>query len=442
MSEIIIKPFKNGRDTGLNGEIACPSDKSVTHRSIIFAAVATGKCTIENPLLGADCLSTMQVFRDLGVSIELDESQSPPVVNIDSPGWKAWKSPQNKLDFGNSGTTARLLTGVFAAVEGLVVTASGDESLNSRPMSRVVTPLRKMGADISGAEGGKYLPLTITGRPLEAMEHVIDKASAQVKSCLLLAGLFSEGEMLVGLPAGSRDHTEIMLRKLGAPLVSSYGDGREEVRLKGPWEVPLRSYNVPGDPSSAAFWGVLAGISKKPNLTITRVMKNRTRTGFLDALKRFGVEFHTKDKKIKNSCEPVTDIIFTGSCLNGIVITPEEIPTLIDEVPVLAVLAAFAEGPSRFCGLGELRVKESDRLEATYQLLQSMGSECFVDGDDLVIRGGLQQCKAFVCNPLHDHRIAMAAAIGAKFSDGPCEIKQQQCVAVSYPEFFQELSKF
>jgi 3-phosphoshikimate 1-carboxyvinyltransferase len=441
----------DGNPAPLDTTIVCPPDKSLTHRAVMFASMATGLSRIDNPLLGADCRSTMAVFRALGVQIELhEEANRPAYLLVDSPGWHAWKSPSERLDFGNSGTTARLLTGVFAATDGLVVEASGDASLNARPMGRVVNPLRSSGARIEGksddGQGGITLPLKISGTELKPAHYKIDKASAQIKSCLLLAGMRVHGETVVELPIGSRDHTEKILAAIGAIIQVNQTSTTETITLKGPVTVPARDVLVPGDPSSAAFWAVYGAIRLGSKLTITNVLSNFTRCGFIGVLQDFGVEVHhqisSDHHSGRDAIEPAGDItIHAAHPLKGIVIKGEQIPTLVDEIPILAVAAAFARGPSRFEDLAELRVKESDRLAETKNLLLAMGCGCDIEGDDLVIEGGLKKSKAFSYHSRHDHRLAMAAAIAAQFAEGPCTIEAADCADVSYPGFYEELAR-
>jgi len=447
MSDLAIEPFKEGRNHKVIGQLSCPPDKSITHRALIFSAMARGTSQITNPLLGADCLSTMQVFRDLGVAIALPNGQSKSIT-VRSEGWSSWKSPQHPLDYGNSGTTARLLTGVFAASPNLIIEASGDSSLNKRPMQRVVGPLQTMGADITGETNGSYLPYKITGVQLKSQEHVFDKASAQVKSCMIMAGMNTKGKTTIKLPHGSRDHTEKMLELMAAPISSKVLEEKgikwEVVSIDGPWHPVAKDYSIPGDPSSAAFWSVLGAISlnKSTYITITNMLYNETRIGFLKALKRLGVNYAIVEKMMQNSPEPVVDLVIKNSQLKGTEIEATLIPAMIDEVPVLAVLAAFAQGETWFRGLEELRVKESDRLEQTHALLKLMGAESKIVGNDLWIKGGLEQVTSFKYNPHHDHRLAMAAAVAAKFAMQTCTVEEHECAAVSYPAFYNCLENF
>lgn len=436
-STLTVSPLPKGRDGVVKGELTCPPDKSVTHRSVIFAAMAKGRSRILYPLLGADCRSTMGVFRALGCQIV----HAGDAVEVESPGWDGWTSPIVPLDFGNSGTTARLLTGVFASTPGLFVTCWGDGSLSKRPMGRVVEPLRSVGAQICGRENGRLLPLSILGTKLKAGSHLVDKATAQVKSALLLAGMNIEGETKVSLPLGSRDHTEKMLTALGATFRREADAKQEHLYVKGPFRPKARTFAVPGDPSSAAFFAVLGAIVAGADLTIRGVLENETRTGFLTILKRMGANLEVKRRPAgPNDLEPVTDLVIKGGApLQAVDMEPGLAPTLIDEIPILAVAALFAKGESRFRGLEELRVKESDRLEKTLELLRVAGGKARAEGDDLLVEGGAK-IRAFTFDPDEDHRLAMAASILAQTADGPCEIKDPECVTVSFPGFFESLS--
>lgn len=435
---LTIEPFPRGRDQPITGECVCPPDKSVTHRSVMFASMAQGESLILSPLMGADCRSTMGVFRALGAT--LDEGEG--AVRVVSPGWDGLRSPELPLDFGNSGTTARLLTGVFSASEGLFVTCFGDASLSKRPMGRVVTPLRRVGARIMGREDGRLMPLAILGSRLQAGEHVVDKASAQVKSALLLAGLNIAGTTVVRLPGGSRDHTEKMLKAMGATLSVAHGDdGSERIEVRGPFRPMPRRYKVPGDPSSAAFLAVLAALSGG-TVRIRAMLDNPTRTGFVKLLERFGAHVAKSGPLADpDALEPMVDLTVTGGrALEAVDMEAAMAPSLIDEVPILSVVALFAKGTSRFRGLSELRVKESDRLAKTIELLKRAGGEAYAEGDDLIVQGGMAQAKRFRYAPDWDHRLAMAAAVLAKFADGPCVVEDPDCVRVSFPGFFDVLS--
>lgn len=434
-----ISPFAEGRKKSLKGTLHCPPDKSVTHRSVMFAAMAKGKSEVLQPLLGADCLSTVGCFKALGVEVTFEDHR----LLVSSPGWDGWQSPFTPLDYGNSGTTARLLTGLIAATPGLFVTAFGDGSLSRRPMGRVVEPLLRVGAKIVGRDGGRFLPYAVSGQELKPGDHQVDKPTAQVKSALILAGLNARGTTTVTLPKGSRDHSERMLQALGADLAIKQDNRREEISVRGPFRPNPRTYLVPGDPSSAAFFLVLGALASG-TLTVTEVLENPTRTGFLTVLRRMGADIRPTPSAPKaGRLEPVVDLtILGGQELKAVDVEPELAPTLIDEVPILAVAAMFAEGTTRLRGLEELRVKESDRLAKTIELISAAGGKAWAEGDDLLIAGGCKKAAAFSFDPAEDHRLAMTAAIVAKFSEGPCQVQDPECVAVSFPGFFDVLAHF
>jgi 3-phosphoshikimate 1-carboxyvinyltransferase len=425
----------------VQGDLRCPPDKSITHRAVMFAALAKGDSRIQHPLLGADCRSTMAAMSALGVTISIDGVKGE--VSVRSPGWDGWTSPAMPLDFGNSGTTTRLLAGLYAATPGLFVTCFGDASLSKRPMGRVVEPLRRAGAKISGRSGGGLLPLAIEGAKLKAMSHKVDKASAQVKSALVLAGLNTEGETTVTLPVGSRDHTEKMLRRFGAKLTTTTDGKTETISVTGPFRPAPGVFDVPGDPSSAAFLCVLGAIAGDGELKVRRVLDNPTRTGFLTILDRMGAKVARQPSPDQgNVVEPVVDLtVRAGAPLIAVDMEPTLAPTLIDEIPILAIAARFAKGTSRFRGLEELRVKESDRLAMTIALVTAAGGRAWAEGDDLFVEGTDAPVPAFTFDPDADHRLAMAAAVVAKVATGPCVIKDPDCVAVSFPDFFDVLAK-
>lgn len=435
-----------GSQSNFHFVMSCSPDKSITHRAIMFAAMAKGSSRIFRPLLGEDCISTINVFRSLGVLIEIVKvsPEDEGLLKVESPGVEGWKSPRDTLDFGNSGTTARLLMGLFSSVPGLNVTCKGDASLSKRPMRRVVEPLRKMGAVIMGASDGEFLPLSIEGVELTAMAHDIATSSAQVKSCLLLAGLNVKGRTTVRLPAGSRDHTEKFLQALEAPLSIEQNGETEVVSITGPFRPRAQDLRIPGDPSSAAFFVVLGVLA--PNgakVTIQDVLVNPTRTGFIAAVEQTGAKVESRNHRHEGFIEPVCDLEIAGvSALQPIQISESMVPTLIDEIPVLAVLAMFANGQSTFCGLSELRVKESDRLARTAELITLAGGKVEVEGDTMRIIGNPNlQVKSFTYDSAGDHRLAMAAAIIAARAINTIMIKDAACVDVSFPDFFVHLEK-
>ncbi len=426
----------------IEGRLPCPPDKSLTHRAVMFSSLARGESRVSHALMGQDCRSTMDCFRALGVQIE----ESGNDLRIFSPGWDALKTPSVVLDCGNSGTTARLLLGILAATPGVEATLTGDESLKKRPMARVTDPLRRVGAEISeSAETGR-LPLRVRGRPLSSGLHVVDKASAQVKSALILAGLRTTGTTTVELPRGSRDHTERFLATIGASLVTQTDGPLERVSVTGPVHFPSGHWHVPGDPSSAAFLCVAVSLLTKGSLRICHVLNNPTRDGFLRVLRAMGAHIDAVEAASFESTspsqwlEPVHDlIVHAGARLCGVHVTPDMVPSLVDEVPILAVAAAFADGPSTFEGLDELRVKESDRLAMTEALLRAMGAVARVEGTTLHVQGGLAQARPFTFDPNWDHRLAMSAGVAALRASAPCTVLGSDCVDVSFPDFFAVL---
>jgi 3-phosphoshikimate 1-carboxyvinyltransferase len=429
------------RRNAVCAEFVTPADKSLTHRAVMFACIAKGKSTIFEPLLGADCQSTIAAFQQLGCKILQSEPGDKSCLKISSPGIAGFSNPTAPLNFGNSGTTARLMTGLLSSISHLTVSVFGDESLSVRPMSRVVDPLLQMGAAISGPSNGKFLPLTIKGTVLRAGSYEIDKASAQVKSALLLAGMGTSGVMTIRLPSGARDHTELLLLKLGAAIVVRQVDGIEEIQFTGPFDPPPIALEIPGDPSSAAFFAVLAAVLPGAKIRLNKVLVNPTRTGYFSVLRRMGVVIKERGLVNPNLMEACADVEFIGpQALSPVTILSHEIPTLIDEIPILAVAALYALGESRFCGLGELRVKESDRLTATQNLILAAGGKAEILGDDLIITGQKMLRENITIDSLGDHRLAMAAGILAKTLRGESLIEGSAWVDVSFPGFFDTLN--
>lgn len=417
--------------------VLCGRDKSLTHRSVMFASLAQGKSRIDYPLLGADCLSTINCFRALGVAITV-APQKDGVIEVTSPGVKGFQLPTMALDCGNSGTTARLMTGILSALPGMRATLIGDASLSQRPMDRIAEPLKELGADVSGQGAKCFMPLQVVGKALNPKSIKANKASAQIKSAVILAGMLSHGTYKITLPKGGRDHTEKMLQQMGAKLTHQFSGSDEEITVTGPFVPAPQSYFIPVDPSSAAFMAVLGLLRQGGKVTMPEVLDNPTRTGFIQVLQRMsGAAVVFSPVQDKRFVEPTGTLqVLGGSGLLGTAIEPEEVPTLVDEIPILAVAAAFAKGPSRFSGLGELRVKESDRLAKTFELLQLAGAKAKIEGDDLLIEGGLSHAKPFTYDTKEDHRLAMAATILAQRASGPCQVSNPECVSVSFPHFF------
>ncbi len=435
-----IKPAKH-----IFGAINLPGDKSISHRAAIFAALAEGESRIENFSTAADCASTLDCLKNLGVEIVRENS----TVYINGVGKNGFRKPVKELDCGNSGTTVRLLAGVLAGQEFDSV-LTGDESLSARPMKRVITPLEKMGAVIESNEN--RLPLKIRGKnPLSAIEYEMPVASAQVKSCLLLAGMNAEGITKVQSPKSkaqsptSRNHTEIMLKNLGAKIEEDFlvsgEDFAHRVSVAGDSVLSAKDFFVPSDISSAAFFAVAAACLENSDLLIKNAGLNRTRTAFLDAMKKFGANIEIANEK-ENGGEIFGDIRVFGKVeikTKNNLIGGEMIANLIDEVPVLAVFGTQIEGGLEIRNAEELRVKESDRIKATVENLKRMNAavEEFPDG----LRVEKSELQGAKIESFGDHRIAMAFAVAALFATGETEITGAESAQVSFPEFFEVLAK-
>ena len=417
------------------------ADKSLTHRAVMLASMASGVSEIVNPLDGDDCSATRSVFQNLCVEISENQTQDGKKSwTVHSPGMDRWRSPMVEQDLGNSGTSARLLTGLFAGVPGLTVTLTGDESLRSRPMTRVVEPLRNMVAKISGPNDGATLKLTITGTSIKFTTHYLGTPSAQIKSALLLAGISADGETLIDIPSGGRDHTEIMLNALGAMIRRTWRFGRELISIVGPWRPKNFHCEIPTDPSSVAFFGALAALHPGMQCRAHRVLQNPTRIGFFKVLSRMGVEvvWSDVDKSHKYLGETVANLMVYRAAdrhLKAINIHQDDIAAMIDEIPALAVLCSFAEGTSMISGLAELRVKESDRLSAIEALLKAAGIDVRVEEDSLVIAG---QTSASAFNfSSQDHRMVMSAMILATRAAAPSTISGLSWIRTSFPLFLE-----
>ncbi len=427
-------------------EVLCPPDKSLTHRALMFAALAPGQSVIAHPLLGEDCIATARAFQAMGVQVELVEDSTgyEQRMVVTSPGQKGWRSPAQALDCANSGTSARLLLGLLASTPGLQATLSGDASLSRRPMARVVEPLKRMGAKFTA--GGDTLPISVLGSALTAAALESNVASAQVKSAILLAALNTAGATSIRMPRGGRDHTEKLLRKLGCAIRTKIDDTHETITVTGPFVPAAQSWRVPGDPSSAAFL-IALGLLHPGSLRVRRMLDNPTRVGFLEVLKRMGATFERLPSgggdgpKMLPAMEPEVDVVVRGgNTLKAVNVLAKEVPTLIDEVPILATLAARAEGTSAFHGLAELRVKESDRLTKTAELVALAGGIAEIQGDSLLVQGRKRPLKPFVFDPVGDHRLAMAAAVIGTIAEASSVVQGGECVAVSFPGFFATLA--
>lgn len=411
----------------LRGRVRVPGDKSISHRALIFAALAEGTSTLRNLASGADVGATARVLSALGVGVEAGDA-----VTVTSTGIEGWREAGDVLDCENSGTSMRVLAGALAGRPFLSV-LSGDDSLRSRPMARVVEPLRAMGATIDGRENATRAPLLIRGGALQGMRHVLPVATAQVKSCLLLAGLQADGVTEVVSPAQSRDHTERMLAALGAPVSGEGLTVRIERGAPRPFEL-----DVPGDPSSAAFFAVAAAITPGSELVVESVSCNPTRVGFVTVMKRMGADITLRPTH--EVCgEPVGELHVRASELSGTTMSGDEIPNVIDEIPALAVAAAFADGVTEIRDAAELVVKESDRIATLHEELARLGVGVEARPDGLVVRGGRATAGSFASHG--DHRVAMAMAVAANAIAGDSRVSGWPAVSSSYPEFADDLAR-
>lgn len=412
----------------LQGSIQVPGDKSISHRSIMFGAMAKGKTTVNGFLLGDDCLSTISCFRKLGVDIQVSGTS----VTINSDGMENWIEPSEILDTGNSGTTTRLMLGILASsnVHSVLI---GDESIAKRPMKRVIEPLREMGALISGRSGGQFTPLAVQGTKLKAIDYQMPVASAQVKSAILLAGLQASGVTTVRETEVSRDHTERMLRQFGAEVTSNAG----VIQLQGGQKLSGTHVEVPGDISSAAFFLVAGAIAKDSSIRLEQVGLNPTRTGIIDVLNKMGAKLEVELKQ-STDAEPVGDLTIHSSELNGIEIGGNLIPRLIDEIPIIALLATQAHGTTVIKNAEELKVKETDRITAVVNELKKLGADIVATDDGMIIKGPVA-LSGGTLKSYGDHRIGMMGAVASVISTQPIEIEQASCISVSYPNFFDHL---
>lgn len=421
--------------SGLRGRITVPGDKSISHRSLMLGSLAEGETVIRGLLLGEDPRSTAACFRAMGAQISELNSE---LVRVQGIGLGNLREPVNVLDAGNSGTTLRLMLGILASHAGRFFTVTGDDSLRSRPMSRVVNPLRQMGASIWGRENGAKAPLAIEGQNLKSIHYHSPIASAQVKSCLLLAGLMIDGETIVTEPERSRDHSERMLAAFGADLEVDIATNT--VMLRGRSNLVGQEITVPGDISSAAFWLVAGSIVPNSDLVIENVGVNPTRTGVLEVLAAMGADISLENQRDVTG-EPVADLRVRSSQLKGCKIGGALIPRMIDEIPVLAVAASLAEGTTIIQDAAELRVKESDRIAITAKELNKMGANIIELPDGMEISGG-RSLTGNIVDSYTDHRIAMSLAIAALVAQGKTTIDRAESAAISYPSFVPTLQQF
>ena len=423
------------RITGLKGTLRVPGDKSISHRAIMFGSLAEGTTTIHGFLKGADCLSTIDCFRKMGISIEEKED----TIYVHGKGLHGLHKPEETLDVGNSGTTTRLISGILAG-QNFDTVLSGDASLNSRPMGRIMKPLSMMGADITSIHDTGCAPLSIKGRSLNAIHYDSPVASAQVKSCVLLAGLYANGKTSVTEPALSRNHTERMLRSFGANIVSD----KNTCTITPPETLHGQHIEVPGDISSAAFFIVAALITPNSEIIINNVGINDTRAGILKVCQDMGANITLLNAREEGG-EPVADLLVKTSSLRGTIVEGDIIPALIDELPVIALMACFAKGQTIIKDAHELRVKESDRIAIMTENLGAMGADIIDTDDGFIINSRsdntIPTLHGASINCSMDHRIAMTFAVAGLNADGETIITDSDCVDVSYPGFFAQLKQ-
>lgn len=416
------------RANSMKGELTVPGDKSISHRGIMFGAIAEGTTELEGFLDGADCRSTISCFRQMGIEISQDHDR----VQIHGKGLYGLRQPKDMLDAGNSGTTVRLISGILAG-QPFTTQLTGDASIQKRPMKRIMTPLSLMGASIRSLAGNDCVPLEIHGGSLVPIHYDSPVASAQVKSCVLLAGLYAEGQTSVTEPVPSRDHTERMLSGFGAEITSR----ERTATVTGHPRLIGQHITIPGDISSAAYFIAAGLICPNSDLYIRNVNTNPTRAGILTVAKQMGGKITLENQRVVSG-EEVCDIHVVSSDLHGTQIDRELIPSLIDEIPVIAVMAAFAEGTTVIKDAQELKVKESNRIDSVTENLNAMGGDAIPTEDGMIIRGG---------RPLHgariltrsDHRIAMSFAIAGLAADWETTFDDPGCIDISYPTFFETL---
>ena len=413
----------------LRGEITVPGDKSISHRAVMFGSLAGGTTEITHFLTGADCLSTIACFRKMGIDI----TDNGDHVLVHGKGLHGLTAPTSTLDVGNSGTTTRLISGILAG-QNFESVLDGDDSIRRRPMNRVIKPLSMMGADIQGTGNG-CAPLTIHGKQLSAIHYDSPVASAQVKSCVLLAGLYADGTTSVTEPALSRNHTEMMLRSFGADIKS---EGLTASITPDP-VLAGQQIEVPGDISSAAYFIAAALLVPGSEVLLKNVGINPTRDGLLRVCKDMGADIQYLNER---TCagEPVADLLVRHSKLHGTKISGDIIPTLIDEIPVIAVMAAFAEGTTEIRDAAELKVKESDRIAVMTENLRAIGADVTPLDDGMIIEGK-EALKGAPVDSYLDHRIAMSFAVASLVAEGEIDIKDAECVNISYPGFYADLEK-
>ena len=432
--DLIVNPGK-----ALKGEILIPGDKSISHRSIMCAALAEGDSIIRGFLKGEDCLATLDAFSKMGVNINQHDNE----IVVHGVGLQGLKKPNSDIYLGNSGTSMRLMSGLLSG-QSFPSILKGDASLSSRPMERIVTPLTAMGANISSSKGD-CPPLNINpSKKLRAFSYELPIASAQVKSCLMFAGLYADGPVVIKEKIQTRDHTELMFKKFGVDVSIEEAEGLKEIRVHPPKYINATNINIPGDFSSAAFFILGALIAPGSDLKLVNIGINKTRIALLKVLKEMGADI--KLSNLINEYEPCADITIRSSKLKGITLNPKLVPNLIDEMPVLFIASALAEGTTRIRGAKELRFKESDRLEAMARTLNFFGVKNKIFEDGIDIEGVDQSEKDLPFNSaeidsLGDHRIAMASIVGALRSKDSCKVKNCSNINTSFPGFIDLSNK-
>ena len=412
----------------IKGRLRVPGDKSISHRAVMFGAISKGITKIKGFLTGADCISTISIFKKMGIDIEMENTS----VKVKGKGLYGLSAPKEILDCGNSGTTTRLVSGILSA-QNFTCVLTGDRSIQKRPMNRIINPLSLMGADIKSNEG--FAPLTITGSSLHGIEYNSPVASAQVKSAILLAGLYADSPTTVKEPAKSRDHTELMLKKLGASLnIDKYS-----VTVNPCKELFASDIDVPSDISSAAFFMAAAILVPNSELILENVGINPTRDGIIRVLKDMGANIEIINSN--DEFEPVADIKVSYSKLHSTTISGDIIPTLIDELPLLAAVAAMAEGKTVIKDAAELKVKESNRIKVMCDELSKLGVDVVETEDGMEINGTNKLLGNITINTNDDHRIAMTFAILGLISEGEIKLDNKNCVEISYPGFFDDLRR-
>jgi len=413
----------------ISGKIQVQSDKSISHRSIMLCSLSNGVCEVQNFLESDDCLRTIECFRAMGIKVEKNGDSNYLVYG---KGLRGLRHPNDILYVGNSGTLIRLILGILSGQD-FVSTITGDESIRQRPMKRVVEPLRKMGATIIGRDDGNFAPLEVKGGKLKAINYDLPIPSAQVKSCLMFASLFAQGESVISEPAASRDHTERLFKYFEIP----FSKRNNSIHISNVDEIKPKNVIIPGDISSAAFFIVAALIIPDSEIKITNVGLNPTRTGLLDVLMKMGADI--KVENLRKICEEeVGDITAKYSFLKGIEIKGDIIPRIIDEIPIISVAAALADGETIISDAQELRVKESDRIKTTVEELKKIGVNA-IDKEDGLVIFGKNKIKGATCTSHGDHRIAMSLAIAGLSANEPILIQDTDCINTSFPKFFEIL---